>query len=70
MEEKKLKSNKFSQTLAPKDLENIYKLVTEGRYKSRGDFVQFAVKKLLDEEIGSVEVDEEALRIIKKALKL
>lgn len=67
---KTTKNNRFTQTLAPKDIEKIKKLVEEGKFKTRGDFVQFAVKKLLEEEIGTVQMDEKALSIIKKALNI
>jgi Arc/MetJ-type ribon-helix-helix transcriptional regulator len=68
----KIKTNtkRFYQTLAQRDIGLIEKLVSEGKYKNRDIFIQMAVKKLLEEEIGSVKMNEEALQIIKKALKI
>ena len=60
------KNKRISLTLAIKDYECIERLVASGRYKSVDDFVQIAVRKLIAEEIGGVELDEKALKSIRK----
>lgn len=72
-EEKKMvkkKSKSVHGTVAIRDYGNIEKLVDEGKYRSSSDFVQVAIRKLLAEEIGGVEVDKDTLKIIKQALEI
>jgi metal-responsive CopG/Arc/MetJ family transcriptional regulator len=59
----------FMLTLPSKDCEEIERLVKERKYKNRNDFVDKAVKKLIDEKIP-FEMSEETIKMLKKALHI
>lgn len=65
-----MKEKRIRITLPLKDYETIEKLVEIGRYESVNDFVNKAIKRLLEEEVVSIEMDEKTVKMIKEALGL
>ena len=70
VETKKELPKRVLLTILLKDYNKIEKLVKEGKYKSRNVFVQIAVKRLIEEEIGSTPMDDETINLLKKALHI
>lgn len=68
MSKSKGKNKRISVTVSSQDYQQIENLVKIGRYRNKGDFVNMAIKRLLAEEVGPIEIDKKTLETIKKAL--
>jgi Arc/MetJ-type ribon-helix-helix transcriptional regulator len=69
-DERKKRSVQVSGSIPPGDYGKMKKLIDEGKYTGKGDFVRVAIRKLIAEEIGGVEIDDDALKVIRKAFGL
>lgn len=65
-----VKNKKIVCHLPIKDYETIERLVADGWYKSINDFVSFAVKKLIEDEIGAPALDEKTIKLMAKILRI